>query len=217
MIWILHHGSLAYGNDWDDELLPFGDDHEVVAVVDLGFGGEADDEGDFHAGCDLVAFGVEVDRLLVAIEHLEEPTVRLNDFDAAHELVFISELEQLIFDLKRLVVSESNHIWNALENRFVDRHAWVGIDGVVGQVQKLNDLGLVMLVVDNFPTHLLLQQWAGRQLTVTRLDGLLRIIHKDLIIHVQPHLNLIKIQIVKINKINSRHFVIAHPQMEVVL
>lgn len=41
--------AAALGADGDDELLAFGDDHEVVSVVALGFGEELDDVGDFHS------------------------------------------------------------------------------------------------------------------------------------------------------------------------
>lgn len=87
---------------------------------------------------------------------MEEPTVGLDNFDATHKLVFISEFEEFVLDLERLVVSKSNHVWDALENRLVHRDPGVGVDRVVCQVQKLDDLGLVMFVFDNFPGHLLL-------------------------------------------------------------
>ena len=54
----------------------------------------------------------------------------MHDFDPADKFILVSEFEDLVFNLQRLVVGESNEAGNGLKNRLVYGNSAVRINKV---------------------------------------------------------------------------------------
>lgn len=85
---------------------------------------------------------------------MEELGVWWDDFHRTGYFILVPELQDLLFDLKRLVVRELDDVRLWLEERLVNLHLRVAVYAIVGDVEVLNDLGLRELI-NNTSTRLL--------------------------------------------------------------
>ncbi len=90
--------------------------------------------------------------------------VRLDDFDSSGKTIFVTELKDLFLDLKRLVVAEADDGWYCFEKRFINGDVRLCIDGVIGQIEELDDARLLEgLIVEAVASQLLFDQLTGSQ------------------------------------------------------
>ena len=74
---------------------------------------------------------------------------------------YLPECQDRSFGLEWLVVGELNHVGDGSEEGLVNMDIGIGVDGVIANVEELNDLGFWELFDDAFAAALILNQLAG--------------------------------------------------------
>lgn len=70
--------------------------------------------------------------------------------------------DYFFLDLKRLIVCEADDGWDGFEEGLINIDIRFGIDGVVSEVEKLNDSGfLIGLIEESVAGELFLDKFAG--------------------------------------------------------
>lgn len=82
-------------------------------------------------------------------DDLEQARIGRDDLDATSDAVLVAKAEDLLLNLQRLVVGELNQWGNWLEDRLVDGDLRLLVNGVVADVQKLDNFGLLVEVFEN--------------------------------------------------------------------
>ncbi len=90
--------------------------------------------------------------------------VGLDDFDSSGEAILVAEFEDFLLYLERFVVTEADDRGYSLEKGFINGDVGLCIDGVVSQIEKLNDSGLLEgLIVEAVASQLFFDQLTGSQ------------------------------------------------------
>jgi hypothetical protein len=77
---------------------------------------------------------------------LEELGVWRDDLDRSSHFIFVSEFQDLLFDLKRLVIGELDNMRLWLEERLINIDLRVTVNAIVGDIEVLDDLGFWKLI-----------------------------------------------------------------------
>lgn len=96
---------------------------------------------------------------------MEEFRIRLNDLHPSREPVFVPQLEHLLLDLQRLIIRKRYNRWNSLKQWLINADIAFGVDGIVGQIKKLNYPRLLKcLIVEAISSKLFFHELARCEL-----------------------------------------------------